>query len=352
MKVGSVNIFAILSSIGVLNGFVLSFFLAFSKGSKKTSNRILALLVFAISLRIGKSVLLSFFYTPLIIKKIGLTGFISIGPLLYIYLILILEPDSYKKLAHMIIKHSWSIFIFISICIFLPRKQYLVYQHLIYLYIQLTLLFYLLISFFLWKKNKIIFKHNKKKSFILKWSKYLIIGVFFIWLTYYLNIIFYKKIFYLLSPTLYSFILYISIFWIVNKKNFVKIFSQEEKYRHSALTNEESAEYLNLLLKKIKNDKFYLDPNITITQIAELLGILPLYLSQIINKNLNKSFTDFINSYRLEEAKNKLSSEKYSNIKITAISLESGFNSISSFNTAFKKQNNCTPSVFRDRYIK
>lgn len=138
----------------------------------------------------------------------------------------------------------------------------------------------------------------------------------------------------------------------MNKNKFTTIFSQEEKYRHSALSNDESTEYLNLLLKKTKKDKFYLDPNITITKVAEDLGTLPLYLSQIINKDLNKSFTDFINSYRIEEAKEKLSSEKYRHIKIAAIAFESGFNSISSFNTAFKKQNNCTPSEFRKHHLK
>ena len=348
----STNIIVILSSIGALNGLILSIFLLFSKGEYKHANRILALLVFAISLRIGKSVLISFFYAPLIIIQIGLTGFVSIGPLLYIYLLYLLEPKSKRKTIPMILAHSSSIFIFISLCLFLPPKLYLIYRHHIYFYIQLVFLFYLLISFFLWKKNRAAYKNDRKRLFILNWAKYMISGVFIIWLAYYLNVVFYKKFFYILSPILYSFILYISIFWILNKRNFTTVFSQEEKYRHSALSDDESTEYLNLLLEKTEKDKFYLDPNITITKVAEDLGTLPLYLSQIINKDLNKSFSDFINSYRLEEAKKKLSSEKYSHIKIAAIALESGFNSISSFNTAFKKQNNCTPSEFRKLRLK
>jgi len=78
-----------------------------------------------------------------------------------------------------------------------------------------------------------------------------------------------------------------------------------------------------------------------------MLSILPLHLSQIINERCGKNFTDFINSYRLIEAKKKLSSKEYKHLTIMSIAQECGFNSISSFNTAFKKQNHCTPSQLR-----
>nr|WP_298556261.1 helix-turn-helix domain-containing protein [uncultured Algibacter sp.] len=71
------------------------------------------------------------------------------------------------------------------------------------------------------------------------------------------------------------------------------------------------------------------------------------YISQLINKNSNLNFNDYINSLRITDAKNMLVDSEYNNYTILAIGLESGFNSKSSFYTAFKKFTGKTPVEYK-----
>lgn len=70
-------------------------------------------------------------------------------------------------------------------------------------------------------------------------------------------------------------------------------------------------------------------------------------LSILINHHMNKHFFDFINEYRIEKAKEILKDASKSKVTILEILYEVGFNSKSSFNTAFKKHTNQTPTEFR-----
>ena len=92
----------------------------------------------------------------------------------------------------------------------------------------------------------------------------------------------------------------------------------------------------------------YLNPNLSLDEVSDNLGISSSYLSQIINKR-NIRFNDYINSIRVEKAKKMLNDESFSNYTITSIGLESGFNSNASFYRAFKKHTQLSPSDFRDK---
>jgi YesN/AraC family two-component response regulator len=81
--------------------------------------------------------------------------------------------------------------------------------------------------------------------------------------------------------------------------------------------------------------------------LAERLGVHYNYLSQIINEQFKQNFNDFINKYRIEEAKKILKTPSGSEKTILEIAYETGFYSKSVFNTAFKKFTGKTPSEFR-----
>jgi len=98
-------------------------------------------------------------------------------------------------------------------------------------------------------------------------------------------------------------------------------------YTTSKNTNEYIAALENLLIK----DKIFLDSNLTLEKVAENLQLSPSYLSRIINTELNTSFPDYLNSYRIEEAKSYLNNPDFSRYTIVSIGLEAGFNSKSSF---------------------
>jgi AraC-like DNA-binding protein len=73
-------------------------------------------------------------------------------------------------------------------------------------------------------------------------------------------------------------------------------------------------------------------------------------LSQTINEQLRQSFSEFLNSYRIEEAKRRLRDPAFKHLSILGIAEDVGFNSKSSFNAVFKKHTNLTPSEFRNQY--
>lgn len=101
------------------------------------------------------------------------------------------------------------------------------------------------------------------------------------------------------------------------------------------------------LEKMLSEEKKFLDPNITLESLAEQLNLSKSYLSRIINSELGMSFTDYVNSQRVEEAKTYLVNPEFSNYTLIAIGLEAGFSSKSAFNKTFKKFTGITPSEYQ-----
>jgi AraC-like DNA-binding protein len=96
-------------------------------------------------------------------------------------------------------------------------------------------------------------------------------------------------------------------------------------------------------------EKPYLKSDLTIYELAKMLNSNSKYLSVIINTDFNQNFATFINSYRIEEAKELLKEEANEQFTIEAIAKMSGFNSKSSFNNAFKYFQNITPSQYKNQ---
>jgi AraC-like DNA-binding protein len=123
--------------------------------------------------------------------------------------------------------------------------------------------------------------------------------------------------------------------------------SKPKKYEKSSLTSENSEKYLNKLLNIMEAEKPFLNNDLTLQKLSEMLSISQHHLSQIINEQLNQNFFDFINSYRIEEAKTLLLDKRGELLTILAIAEEVGFNSKSAFNIAFKKYTSMTPTQFK-----
>ena len=121
-----------------------------------------------------------------------------------------------------------------------------------------------------------------------------------------------------------------------------------EKYKTSALDPDRAMEVIPELNNLMKQEKIYLDPDLTMQILAKKLKIHYNHLSQIINEHYELSYNDFINKYRIEEAKKMLIMSKESGKNVLEIMLETGFYSKSVFNTAFKKFTGMTPSEYRD----
>jgi AraC-like DNA-binding protein len=134
--------------------------------------------------------------------------------------------------------------------------------------------------------------------------------------------------------------------------NLMNIETKEKKYEKSGLSDKKAKIYLEKLLKLMDEEKPYIDSNLTLISLAEKLSISPHNFSEVINTQLNKNFFDFINQYRVEEAKKLLTDPHKQHLKILAIAYDAGFNSKTSFNTIFKKFTKLTPSEYRNQIFK
>jgi AraC-like DNA-binding protein len=99
--------------------------------------------------------------------------------------------------------------------------------------------------------------------------------------------------------------------------------------------------------RMMRDSKIYCDPNLTINDLSDAVSIPVRKLSQIIKIQYQKNFYEFINSYRIEEAKRMLKSQEYRYRTIMEVYIEAGFNSKSVFNEFFKNIVNMTPSEYK-----
>ncbi len=118
------------------------------------------------------------------------------------------------------------------------------------------------------------------------------------------------------------------------------------KYQLSSLTDDKAKDYLKKLTNYMEREKPYLEPRITIAELAQRVGIPVNYLSQIINRDLEQNFFDFINTYRVKEFKHLLQTPNSQQYTLLSLAHEAGFNSKSTFNAIFKKITGQTPSEY------
>ncbi len=123
------------------------------------------------------------------------------------------------------------------------------------------------------------------------------------------------------------------------------------EYRKSGLKAENAASLHQQLLSLMTTEKPYLEPKLSLAQLAERLDILPNHLSQIINQYEGKNFYDFVNGYRVEEFISLVKKDTDRNFNLLGLAYEAGFNSKSSFNQVFKKFTSKTPSQFVNESI-
>ena len=88
----------------------------------------------------------------------------------------------------------------------------------------------------------------------------------------------------------------------------------------------------------------YLNPELTLGELATQLRTNTSLLSRVINTYFGQNFNDYINTHRIAEAERKLQDPRYQRYTLLAVALESGFNSKSTFNRVFKKLKAATPS--------
>ncbi|WP_406683717.1 helix-turn-helix domain-containing protein [Seonamhaeicola sp. MEBiC1930] len=300
-------------------------------------------------LRIGKSVMLHFGneLEPKFIFA-GLALLLLIGPLLKWYINAMTQID-YKlpKYYYLDLIPFTSVFI---LSFFVTKDWFSTKNNeIIILFASILIFIYLHFAFYIFKASKQLKtikksysegERTKSQKAILLWLNLLIVGFVFIWISYFLNII-EDTVPYIVGPLMYSLVVYFLSF----KAFQLKVADLDG----NVFKKNEDFELFKQLSDLIVKGNLYLEPNVSLSSLGKLINKNTQKTSELINQYANQNFNDFINHYRILEAKKLLL--EHNKYTISSIAYDVGFSSLSSFNSAFKKFEEITPSSYRKQHI-
>jgi AraC-like DNA-binding protein len=327
------------SAFGGLNGLLLTGYF-FLQRSGQWSHRLLALLLLMLSVRILKSVL--FYFNPETAKQIlqlGLSACWMIGPLLYCYSQSVCEPARSPR------RYLWQLVPPLLLVLLTgslwPYAQYpLLWGGPLYNLINYSWLGYILLSGLLlwrtwWPLDKGLWRQSAAQVLLLTlWlSNLLIWGAFY----------FASYTSYISGALTFSVLLCCSAltaFYHLNADN-----TRPAAYASKKLQPDEAEPLIDQLQHWMQQQQPHLDANLTLPKLARQLGWPSARLSQLLNDNLAQSFPDYINSWRISHAQTLLRCQPVT--KMQTLAENCGFNSLSTFYSAFKKFSGCTPARYR-----
>jgi len=348
-------------------GFLLAIFFFLKKSGDKFSNRLLAIYTLLFSLEMLQGCLkwgglsTSPYFTHFTVTNA--LFWMSYGPLVYFYVrrsvtnkglkwqdILLFIPSIVMLFLHapFYFKSTTKKIDIIS--------NYQIYDYVIFpsytMWIVIVIMaFYAVLTFLKFKDRKEV---GYKESIWIKCFVGMYAGFVFFFALYVVLVTFNimdAKYDYIVDAIITVFIVSLAYFGFVQPEVFNGIRPIKElipfvKYRKTGLTGALSIELKTKLDSIMDLDKPYLNHDLRLDGIAELLNVSRNQASQIINENFNLSFFDFVNKHRVNEAKRLLLNNEEVQLNISQIAYSSGFNSRASFYKAFKKFTDTAPTSY------
>lgn len=330
---------------------------------KKLKNRIFSGLLFAFSINNAYFFLFesNLFHLYPFISAICFSGIFLIGPMVLFFSLISINQDfRFSKISYL---HFLPFLLSVVISLlsvytsgpasfnerfdFFINKTFAVQG----IFGTISFLAYLYFSGYLSVKYFISQRSNLKKEPYMMASLLIFIFFIIIFLIDAITIITGNNNFLKLSSLLLS--ICILFLFLINTvfpgiKTVTENLKENGKTKKSHLDNTDKTELKNKI-EKLINDEIYIDSELTLQKFSEIAGITPHQLSEFINMYYHKNFNSFINEYRIKKAKELLLAKN--NYTMIAIAFESGFNSKSAFNAAFRKSENISPSEFKDNNI-
>ncbi len=326
----------VLSCLGVIQALFLCFYLFTLKKGNRRANTFLAFVLLGLTIRIGKSIFHNYLEVDPRIRNLAISSILVVGPFLWFYGKELFDKQrafSKQQYLHLI---PFGLFVLCSPII--PNRGDFV-SYLAYSLVFVHLGIYVIVCW------KLILKAKRAASTqLLKWYRNIVIGVSVIWLLY-VGILMRLIPFYILGAISFSFLIYMFTYLLLKRHVFAL-----EKYSNSTIDKLTSKKLLQRVKLLLEENEVFLDSDISLQSIAEKLKVTPRQLSQVINENEQKNFSEFINHYRIEKAKRLLADPGYANEKIATIAYDCGFGNVTSFNLAFKAETEITPSQYRNRF--
>lgn len=357
-------IMSITSGAAFLLGFLL---LAHLRKVNVVANSYLGLFIITLGLAMVE---IPLFYknfhleNPNLFEMIGLSRFLT-APLLYISILYFTSIN--KKSDNKILWHflPFAIFLIFRLPFFITGKNIeFSYEtgRIVFFILQITLplqaLIYWILSFIKLQKHiknlRQISSSTEKNDLI--WLKYFLLILALIIVVWF-NLVFFSLEYLIqFTPVIYLLSVFFLAYFSLQQKEIFD-FSKSELNELSSIQiykkdspKRVSGNRLNELDEKLRtlteSEKVYLENDLSLPKLAKRLEASCNETSFVINELYEDNFYNFINKYRIEEAKRLLLSEKYNQLNVLGIAYESGFNSKTTFNTTFKKYTGMSPTEF------
>lgn len=346
MPINSI-LLVLVSGLGVIHGLFLGLFLWFYKRGHQQVNKLVSILLLVLSFRVGKSVILEFAqYTDAKIIFIGLAFMLAIGPI-YLFLVKTVINQNYS----ISIRHSIHFIPLVLGLIFgvwlepfhleeLPMAVFFTSFAIYYFHY----LIYIFIAYRLIRKEKNSVLSKEQSRFLLL----VFYGLLVVWVVYFLNLID-EVVPYIIGPVLYTIVAYAISFIVIKEGLIPKL--NNDKYKTTALPEDQILTLYNRIENIIIEKEQYKDPDISLKKLSDQLHQSSQNISMAINRQSGMNFNQFINQQRVTEAQSLLQNPDLMHRTISSIAMDVGFNSISSFNTAFKKSVGKTPKAYRSEVL-
>lgn len=303
---------------------------------------------------------------------LGSLGYALDGPLLYLYVVSIIRPNfslGAKHRLHLLPLIIYFVFLFVAYYC----QDYVVKRQVIGLYlfdlnwqfvtmdtlIKSSRFIYLILSIYLINKYREQLKDSKSniENIDLTWLKILVIGFALVTLIgVVLSLSKVVNLFYPVEVSLQIFlglttyyadlilVCFLLFFSAVNISSVAKVKDHVKSSYDDYIADEE---YVGRIINFMDKEKPYLKSNITLDTLSEMLDVPARELTALLNGHFKMNYYEFINNYRIKEAKQILKADK--DQTISDVFLAVGFNSKSVFNTFFKKNTGMTPSEYRKK---
>ncbi|MFM9908054.1 MAG: helix-turn-helix domain-containing protein [Chitinophagaceae bacterium] len=351
-----------LSKIIVFLLVFFSFFLLTVKTSKKKSNQLFAFFLLFIAFDISGFFLNTWLLKLPLIENLRITSTLLQMPILYLYVLSVCYSNFTIKAKYWVHGLLFVIYYFVITVSPFSQTNMLIFQ----IISELQYAFYIILLFFTLKEYRKVYVENyaNPENLHYRWLVQMItvilIAHIFVLSKSIIRLTTNDTMLLLANVVVIILALLVSCFFVLKALYQPRLFrgiDQETKPISTYVTKEDREkpvetntdiqEKINFLEGMMAAKEPFLDPDLTIRQLAEQMNLSQKELSALINHHMGKHFFDFINEFRIHKAMEILKNPAKKEVTVLEILYEVGFNSKSSFNTAFKKHSELTPVEFR-----
>lgn len=357
----------LLNTLSKIIVFLLIFFVFFLftvKSNKKKTNHFFAIFLLMIAFDISGILLNDWFLGHLYIENLRIASVLLQMPVFYFFVLSVCYADFNLKIKDAF--HSALFIIFYGLLTATYPSENLFFIFLIISEIQ-YLLYIALVIFTLKKYRKVYIQNytnpeNLNYKWLIQMTSVLLLAHILVFSKSIIRFTENENLLLLINVAVMVSALFVSGYFVLNALYQPHLFMGIEQYNelvskkteHKIITPEISSDNIHKikLLEQFMNEKEpFLDSDLTIQKLAMQTEYTPKELSTLINHTIGKHFFDFINEYRILKAMSILKNPVHKNLTVLEILYEVGFNSKSSFNTAFKKYSNLTPIEYRKQAL-